>query len=42
MKGASMDEINSSMIRHTKQVAEEIGANAVLLYVDLIQSRENL
>jgi DNA integrity scanning protein DisA with diadenylate cyclase activity len=42
LKSASMDEINSSMIRHAQQVAEEIGANAVLLYVDLIQSRDNL
>ena len=42
LKDASMDEINASMIRHAYQVAEEIGANAVLVYVDLIQSRENL
>jgi DNA integrity scanning protein DisA with diadenylate cyclase activity len=38
----SMDKINALMIRHARQVAEEIGANAVLVYVDLIKSRANL
>ncbi|WDN88590.1 hypothetical protein BuS5_01558 [Desulfosarcina sp. BuS5] len=42
LKSASMDEINSSMIRHAQQVAEEIGANAVLVYVDEIKSKDNL
>jgi DNA integrity scanning protein DisA with diadenylate cyclase activity len=42
LKDASMDKINTSMIRHAWQVAEEIGANAVLVYVDLIKSKENL
>lgn len=30
------------MILHAWQVAREIGVNAVMVYVDLIQSRENL
>ena len=42
LKDASMEEINSSMIRHAWQAAEEIGANAVLVYVDVIKSRDAL
>ena len=34
--------INKSMIRHAGEVAKEIGAKAVLVYVDLIKSREDL
>jgi DNA integrity scanning protein DisA with diadenylate cyclase activity len=37
-----MDKINATMIRHARQVADEIGANTVLIYVDLIKSRKNL
>ena len=37
-----MEKINASMIRHAWQVAEEIEANAVLVYVDVVQSKENL
>ena len=41
-KLASLVKINESMIHHARQVAEEIGANAVLVYVDLIESRKRL
>jgi len=41
MMDASMEKINASMIRHARQVAEEIKANAVLVYVDVVQSKEN-
>lgn len=37
-----MDQINASMIRHAWQVAEEIKANAVMVYVDVVQSKEKL
>jgi diadenylate cyclase len=39
---SSIKEINSAMISHGSQIAEEIGANAVLVYVDVIKSRKNL
>lgn len=38
-QSASMEKINVSMIRHVRQVGDEIGANAVLVYVDVIKSR---
>lgn len=38
----SIEEINAAMISHARQIAAEIGANAVLVYVDLIRSKENL
>ncbi|MFO7965776.1 MAG: diadenylate cyclase [Desulfobacterales bacterium] len=38
---ASMEAINASMIRHGRQIADEIGASAMLIYVDLIRSRKN-
>lgn len=38
----SMEKINASMIPHARQVAKEIKANAVLVYVDVVQSKENL
>ena len=41
-KIASMDKINASMIHHARHVAEEIGADALLIYVDVIKSRANL
>jgi diadenylate cyclase len=41
-KLASMGKINTSMIYHARQVAAEIGADAVLVYVDLIKSRKSL
>lgn len=41
-KDASMNEINSSMIRHACQLADEIGANSVLVYVDLIKSEQSI
>ena len=42
LNDTSMDQINSSMLRHAYQVAGEIGANAVLVYVDEIKSKDNL
>lgn len=39
---SSIKTINASMIRHAREIAEDIGANAVLVYVDIIKSRENL
>ena len=41
-QNASMEKINASMIRLARQVADEIGANSVLIYVDVIKSRANL
>ena len=41
-QSSSMERNNVPMIRHTRQIAEEIGANSVLVYVDLIKSRMNL
>jgi DNA integrity scanning protein DisA with diadenylate cyclase activity len=38
----SMERINATMISHAKEVAEEIHATAVLVYVDVIKSPENL
>ncbi|MBW2056638.1 MAG: DNA integrity scanning protein DisA nucleotide-binding domain protein [Deltaproteobacteria bacterium] len=38
----SMEKINAAMINHAREIAEEIGATAVLVYVDVIKSRENL
>lgn len=37
-----MEKINAAMINHGREIAKEIGANAVLAYVDLIRSRKNL
>lgn len=39
---SSMGKINAAMIRHACKIAEEIDANTVLVYVDLIKSRTNL
>ena len=41
-QSSSMEKINASMIKHACKIAEEIGVNTVLVYVDLIKSRENL
>jgi hypothetical protein len=41
-QNASMEKINASMIRLASQVADEIGANSFLIYVDVIKSRANL
>jgi len=38
----SMEEINVTMISHARQIARKIGASAVLVYVDVIKSREHL
>ncbi len=38
----SMEKINAAMINHARSIAEEIGATSVLVYVDVIKSRENL
>jgi len=38
----SMYKVNNSMIQHATAIAEEINANAVLVYVDVIKSRDNL
>jgi DNA integrity scanning protein DisA with diadenylate cyclase activity len=37
-----MEKINAALIRHAGEIAKEIGANALLIYVDLIKSRDNL
>jgi len=39
---ASIEEINEAMIKHALEVAREIGATGVLVYVDLIKSRTNM
>jgi len=38
----SMEKINAAMINHARSIAEEIGATSVLVYVDVIKSRDNL
>ncbi|MBW1784315.1 MAG: DNA integrity scanning protein DisA nucleotide-binding domain protein [Deltaproteobacteria bacterium] len=38
----SIERINASMITHAREVAKEINANAVLVYVDVIKSEKNL
>ncbi|RLB79034.1 MAG: hypothetical protein DRH24_13545 [Deltaproteobacteria bacterium] len=42
VQSSSIEKINAAMIRHACKIAEEIGANTVLVYVDLIKSRRNL
>jgi len=37
-----VEEINAAMISHARAIAEEIGATAVMVYVDVIRSRKNL
>lgn len=37
----SMEEINAAMINHAREIAQEIRATAVLVYVDVIKSRES-
>jgi DNA integrity scanning protein DisA with diadenylate cyclase activity len=37
-----MEQINAAMINHARELAREISANAVLAYVDVIKSRENM
>jgi diadenylate cyclase len=39
---ASMEKINEAMIGHARGIAREIGATAVLVYVDLVKSRQNM
>jgi diadenylate cyclase len=36
---SSMEKINEAMIKHAREIAREIGATGVLIYVDLIKSR---
>jgi len=38
----SIEKINTAMISHAREIAEEIGATAVLVYVDAIKSRKHL
>jgi DNA integrity scanning protein DisA with diadenylate cyclase activity len=38
----SVDEINISMIKHAKDIAQEIGATKVLAYIDVIKSPNTL
>jgi len=38
----SMEALNATMISHARQIARKIGASAVLVYVDVIKSREQL
>jgi len=35
----SIERINASMIHHARQIAEEIGAHSILVFVDLIRTR---
>ena len=37
---APMEQINAAMIKHVREIAREIGANAGLAYVDVIISRD--
>jgi diadenylate cyclase len=38
----SLEKINEAMIKHAREIAEEIEATAVLVYVDVIKSRKNI
>jgi DNA integrity scanning protein DisA with diadenylate cyclase activity len=38
----SMEQINGTMIRHARQIAEDIGAHGLIVYVDIVKNRENL
>jgi len=38
----SIDKLNAAMISHARELVEEIGANVVLVYVDLVRARESL
>ena len=38
----SMEALNATMLTHARQIARKIGASAVLVYVDVIKSREQL
>jgi diadenylate cyclase len=38
----SIERINASMITHAKDIAKEIDASAVLVYVDVVRSERNL
>jgi DNA integrity scanning protein DisA with diadenylate cyclase activity len=38
----SIEKINGAMIKHAREIAHEIEANAFLVYVDLIKSRKNM
>jgi hypothetical protein len=38
----SVERINEAMINHAREIAHEIGATGVLVYVDVIKSRENM
>jgi diadenylate cyclase len=42
LQRASMEKINEGMIKHAQEIAREIGATGVLVYVDLIKSRTNM
>jgi diadenylate cyclase len=37
-----MEKLNATMINHARDIAREIDAQAVLVYVDVVKSRENL
>lgn len=37
-----MEKLNETMINHARQIASKIGASAVLVYVEVIKSREQL
>lgn len=39
---ADAQRVNAAMINHAKEIAEEIGAAAVLAYVDVLRSKERL
>ncbi len=38
----TMEHINAAMVCHARQIAEEIGAHALLVYIDVVKSRETL
>lgn len=38
----SVEKINGAMIKHAREIAHEIEAHAILVYVDLIKSRKNM
>jgi DNA integrity scanning protein DisA with diadenylate cyclase activity len=38
----SIERINAAMINHGRQIAAEIGATAILVYVDIVKSEQNL
>lgn len=42
MREDLVERINNAMIHHAGEIAQEIGATAVLIYIDIIKSRERM